>query len=381
MKFKINREHFSNGLSQLSNVVSTRSTMPILSNVLIVAKEGEISLTTTNLELGMRCKISAEVEEEGAITLPVRKLANIVRELPTDDVLVEVSKKNQAKITCGGSIFRIMGIDESEFPQLPVFEDQRSFTFNQTDLIDMLNSVSFAQSGDENRYILNGVYFNFEVDKISLVATDGRRLAMSHQEMSIDENQLGNLILPAKTVAELMRSLGKGDSVKISFNDRQVAFDITLEDGKTNNGMIDSLHLVSKIVDGNYPNFRQVIPNDVPHSVTVERELLADCVKRAALVVTDKHLSITLKLSKNLLEITGSSSEYGDAHESVQIDFDCPDDQVIRVAFNPQYLLDPLRSFVSNNITFDFKDELSPGIVRNDKGFLCVIMPLRLDPQ
>lgn len=381
MKFKINREHFSNGLSQLSNVVSTRSTMPILSNVLIQAADGVISLTTTNLELGMRCKISAEIEVEGAITLPVRKLATIIRELPLDEVWVEVSKKNQAKITSGGSIFRIMGIDEGEFPQLPVFENQRMFNLNQEVLMDMLSAVSFAQSGDENRYILNGVYFNFEVGKLSLVATDGRRLAMASKEIAVEENQVGSLILPAKTVAELGRSLNKGDKVKISFNDRQVAFDISISESNSGNGMVDSLHLVSKIVDGNYPNFRQVIPNDVPHSVSLERELLADCVKRAALVVTDKHMSITLKLTKNLLEITGSSAEYGDAHESMEIDFDCAEGDAIRVAFNPQYLLDPLRSYTSNDVIFDFKDELSPGIFRNGNDFLCVIMPLRLEPN
>ena len=374
MKFKINQDHFSNGLQQVLNVVATRSTMPILSNVLIEAQEGYISLTTTNLDLGIRCRIKADVEIPGGITLPVRKLATIVRELPQNDVFVEAGDNNQAKITSGGSLFKIMGINTEEFPPLPSFENRHVFELSQDEIVSMLKSVSYGQSTDENRYILNGVYFNFADEKLTLVATDGRRLALTALDTEISEDKTGSLILPAKTVAELERLLGKGEKVKIAFNDRQVAFEITIDEEAS--GLVDQLYLVSKIVEGNYPNYRQVIPKETEHRVKIERELMLECVNRAALVTSDKSHSVKLKLSKNLLEISGSSSEYGESHESMAIAYDGPE---VQVAFNPQFLMEPLKALSKDEVFFEFKDELSPGLFKTLDNFICVIMPLRLN--
>jgi len=376
MKFKINQDHFSNGLQQVLNVVATRSTMPILSNVLIEASEGHISLTTTNLDLGIRCRIKADVSENGGITLPVRKLATIIRELPQSDVFVETSENNQAKITSGGSLFKIMGISIEEFPPLPTFENRHVFELSQGDIVGMLKSVSYAQSTDENRYILNGVYFNFADEKATLVATDGRRLALTALETEISTENAGSLILPAKTVSELERLLGKGEKVKIAFNDRQVAFEIAIEDDSGNTGLVDHLYLVSKIVEGNYPNYRQVIPKETEHRVKIERELMLECVRRAALVTSDKNNSVKLKVSKNLLEISGSSTEYGESHESMAIAYDGPE---VQVAFNPQFLMEPLKALSKDEVFFEFKDELSPGLFKTLDNFICVIMPLRLN--
>ncbi len=374
MKFKINQDHFSNGLQQVLNVVATRSTMPILSNVLIEASDGHISLTTTNLDLGIRCRIKAEVEEPGGITLPVRKLATIVRELPQSDIFIETSNNNQAKITSGGSLFRIMGISIEEFPPLPTFENRHVFELSQEDIVSMLKSVSYGQSTDENRYILNGVYFSFADEKLTLVATDGRRLALTALETEISEDNSGSLILPAKTVAELERLLGKGEKVKIAFNDRQVAFEIAID--ADDSGLVDELYLVSKIVEGKYPNYRQVIPKETEHRVKVERELMLECVHRAALVTSDKSNSVRLKVSKNLLEISGSSSEYGESHESMAIAYDGPE---VQVAFNPQFLMEPLKALTKDEVFFEFKDEMSPGLFKTLDNFICVIMPLRLN--
>lgn len=374
MKFKINQDHFSNGLQQVLNVVATRSTMPILSNVLIEASDGHISLTTTNLDLGIRCRIKAEVEEPGGITLPVRKLATIVRELPQSDIFIETGNNNQAKITSGGSLFRIMGISIEEFPPLPTFENRHVFELSQEDIVGMLKSVSYGQSTDENRYILNGVYFSFADEKLTLVATDGRRLALTALETEISEDNTGSLILPAKTVAELERLLGKGEKLKIAFNDRQVAFEIAID--ADDSGLVDELYLVSKIVEGKYPNYRQVIPKETEHRVKVERELMLECVHRAALVTSDKSNSVRLKVSKNLLEISGSSSEYGESHESMAIAYDGPE---VQVAFNPQFLMEPLKALTKDEVFFEFKDEMSPGLFKTLDNFICVIMPLRLN--
>ena len=375
MKFQINQDHFSNGLQQVLNVVATRSTMPILGNVLIEAAEGHISLTTTNLDLGIRCRIKAEVSDPGAITLPVRKLATIVRELPQADVFVESGENNQTKITSGGSLFKIMGMSAEEFPSLPKFENRKIFELSQEEIVGMLKSVSYAQSTDENRYILNGVYFNFADEKVTLVATDGRRLGLTALEIEISEENAGSLILPAKTVAELERLLGKGAQVKVAFNDRQAAFEIEIDDS-ADSGLIDHLYLVSKVVEGNYPNYRQVIPKETEHRVKIERELMLECVHRAALVTSEKSNSVKLKMSKNLLEISGSSTEYGESHESMAIAYDGPE---VQVAFNPQFLMEPLKALTKDEVFFEFKDELSPGLFKTLDHFICVVMPLRLN--
>jgi DNA polymerase-3 subunit beta len=375
MKFKINQDHFSNGLQQVLNVVGARATMPILSNVLIEAEEGHISLTTTNLDLGIRCRIKADVSEPGGLTLPVRKLATIIRELPQNEIFIETNENNQAKITSGGSNFKIMGISTEEFPLLPTFENRHVFELPQTEIVSMLKSVSYGQSSDENRYILNGVYFNFADEKLTLVATDGRRLALTALDTEISEDNAGSLILPAKTVAELERLMGKGDKVKIAFNDRQAAFEISIDDS-SDTGLVDHLYLVSKIVEGNYPNYRQVIPKETEHRVKIERELMLECVHRAALVTSDKSNSVKLKVSKNLLEISGSSAEYGESHESMAIAYDGPE---VQVAFNPQFLIEPLKALTKDEVFFEFKDELSPGLFKTLDNFICVVMPLRLN--
>jgi len=373
MKFKINRDHFANGLAQVLNVVGSKATMPILSNVLIEAEKDQISLTTTNLDLGIRCKIKAEVKETGAVTLPVKRLAGIVRELPNVDVTLDASPNHQVKLTSGGSNFRIMGIGKDEFPPLPEFGEEKAYSLEQHELATMLKSVSYAQSTDETRYILNGVYFNFKDGKLSLVATDGRRLALIAKEMEVPANSAGAIILPAKTVAELGRLLDKGEKVKINFNDRRAAFQIATD--KDTSGFIDHIYLYSKVVEGNYPNYQQVIPKETHQRIKLERELFLQCVHRAALVCSEKSNSVKVKVSSNLLEITAQSPDFGEAHESMAIGYSGPD---LQVAFNPAFLMDPLRALTKDEVFFELKDEVSPGVFKTLESFVCVIMPVRL---
>ncbi|ACB74241.1 DNA polymerase III subunit beta [Opitutus terrae] len=373
MKFKINRDHFANGLAQVLNVVGSKATMPILSNVLIEAEKDQISLTTTNLDLGIRCKIKAEVKETGAVTLPVKRLATIVRELPNVDVTVDASPNHQVKLASGGSNFRIMGIGKEEFPPLPEFGEEKSFTLEQSELTSMLKSVAYAQSTDETRYILNGVYFNFKDGKLSLVATDGRRLALVSKELEVPADSAGAIILPAKTVSELMRLLDKGEKLKINFNDRRAAFQIATD--KDSSGLVESVYLYSKVVEGNYPNYQQVVPKETHQRIKLERELFLQCVHRAALVCSEKSNSVKIKLSSNLLEITAQSPDFGEAHESMAIGYSGPE---LQVAFNPAFVMDPLRALTKDEIFFELKDDVSPGVFKTLDSFLCVIMPVRL---
>ena len=209
------------------------------------------------------------------MTLPVKRLAGIVRELPNVDVAFDGAPNHQVKLTSGGSTFRIMGIGKEEFPPLPEFGDEKAYALDQSELMTMLKSVAYAQSTDETRYILNGVYFNFRDGKLSLVATDGRRLALLSKDIQVPESGGGAIILPAKTVNELVRLLDKGAKVKISFSDRKAAFQIATD--KDTSGLIDHVYLYSKVVEGNYPNYQQVIPKDGGKKITGrKRHILVD---------------------------------------------------------------------------------------------------------
>ncbi|MFP6887233.1 MAG: DNA polymerase III subunit beta [Opitutales bacterium] len=384
MKFKINRDYFSSGLQLVSSVVGTRKTMPILHNVLMEAEDGKVSLTTTNLDLGARCSVRAEVSEPGTVTLPVKELGNIIRQLADMEVNVETGADPKAKITTRGSVFNVMGMDSKEFPPLPALEGQREFGLDRTELIQMLKNVSYAQSVNEERYMLKGVYFFLAEEELSLVATDGRRLALTSRALKAKAGEGGEFILPASSVSELERMPDLGQTISVSFTDRQVAFEMKIGETKSEEedatqGFVDSVYLVSKVVEGKYPNYKQVIPKDSFNRSEVERELLQECVTRAALVSDEK---VTFRIKANELEITGQSV-LGDACESMTIDYDGEDSTV---SFNPRFLLDPLKALAKDKVIFEFRDDMSPGVFRTDGpkdgdqlSFLCVVMPIRTD--
>ena len=376
MKFKINKEHFATGLRQVTNVVSSKPSMPVLNNVLIKAEGDTVVLTTTNLDLGIRCSIKAEVEKPGEIPLPVKKLAAIVNSMPQQEITLESGDGQVARIRSGRSDFqRFNGLKAEDFPPLPSFVDQHNYELGPQELLNMLRSVSYAQSSDENRYILNSVFFNFSEGKLTLVATDGRRLALISRDMKIDREDEGSIILPAKTVSELEKLLTQGKNVKISFNDRQVAFDIEVGEESSGNGLTGSIYLVSKIVEGSYPNYKQVIPKETEHRIKVERELMLETVRRVALMTTDKQNSVRLKIFDNCLEISGQSSDFGEAKEPIEVEYDGPE---VQIGFNPEFLLSPLSNLTKDEIFFEFKDEMSPGVFKTLDNFLCVVMPLRI---
>ena len=377
MKFKINRDHFGSGLQLISNVVGLRKTMPILQNVLIEANDGQISLTTTNLDLGMKCSVKADVEEQGSVTLPVRDLSRIVRELADMEVSVSASGTTKATISTRGSVFNIIGMDSKEFPPLPTLTENQAFSISRQELKEMLKSVSYAQSVNEERYMLKGVFFQINKEELSLVATDGRRLAVSSKKMKFQEE--GEFILPSMTGAEIEKIPELSEQLEVSYTDRQVAIKLFLhEDSKENTGFVDSIYLVSKVVEGKYPNFKQVIPKDDFNQAIVERELMQECVHRAALVSDEK---VTLRLKTDEMEIFGQST-LGDASESMKISYKGED---AVVSFNPKFLLDPLKSIVSDKINFEFRDDMSPGVFKvfgedsPNIDILCVVMPIRTD--
>jgi DNA polymerase-3 subunit beta len=363
MKFSVSKEKLLAGLQTVQNVVSTRTTLPILSNVLLQASGNQLRLTTTDLDVGVSGVTDAQIEKEGATTLPARRLATIVRELPAAEVQVEIDSKNVASIRCGQSFFKILGLPEEEFPPLPRFDDAKTFTISQQALRDALKKTSYAISTDETRYVLNGILFSFKENKLTMVATDGRRLALVDLEMEFPRSQEADIIVPTKCVTELARLLGDEGDVKMSVGENQVAFEI----GAT--------LLVSKLIEGNYPNYRQVIPGEAKERVALEREIFLNAVHRVSLLSSEKSNSVKLVFSKNNLEIAANTPDVGEAKESLAIAYK---GREFSIAFNPEFLQAPLRNLSNDEVYLDLIDEMSPGVIKIQSPFLYVLMPMRI---
>ena len=373
MKFKINREFFAAGLSQVVNIVSSRPTLPVFSNVLIEAEDGKVRLTTTNLEIGILCLVKADVIIPGSITLPVKKLKDIVSGLMGSEISFELFSGTKVKITSGSSDALMTGIETEQFPPLPVVNNENLFEIEQSDLSTMIKSVSYAQSTDENRYVLNGVFFNFTEDGLVLVATDGRRLATCDRKITSGDGKISSFILPAKTVNELQKQLGSKGKVSIGLSERQVMFEIDIDE-KAESGLCDKVKIVSKVVEGNYPQYKQVIPKDSGNRIEIERDMFLRSVEFAAKVTTDKNNSVHLNISQNNIEVAANGGE-NEASNKIAVQYGGSD---MKIAFNPQFLSDPLKALAQDIVVFEFKDELSPGVLKTkDEGFLCVIMPQR----
>ena len=364
MKFSVSKDKLLEGLSIVQNVVSTRTTLPILSNVLLQASEGEIRLTTTDLDVGVRGSVEAQVERSGATTLPARRLFSIVRELPAAEIYVDVDSKNLASIRSGPSYFKILGLPEEEFPPLPRFDDAKIFTIAQKDLKDGLKKTSYAISTDETRYVLNGTLFSFKDNKLTLVATDGRRLALVDLELEFPRSQEIDVIVPTKAVTELQRLVKDEGDVKVSIGENQIAFEI------------NQTLLVSKLIEGNYPNYRQVIPSEAKERVTLERETLLNAVRRVALLASEKSNSVKLSFSKGNIDIVATTPEVGEARESLAVMYK---GREFSIAFNPEFLMAPLRNLSTDEVYLDLIDEMSPGVIKIAGPFLYVLMPMRLN--
>ncbi|MFA6563658.1 MAG: DNA polymerase III subunit beta [Verrucomicrobiia bacterium] len=388
MKITVSKDQMLEALQQVQTVVSTRTTLPILSNVLLRATGDTLELTTTDLDVGIQRKISADIAKPGATSLPARRLFGIFRELPAGEAEIEVDDKNTASIRCGSSFFKIMGLPAEEFPPLPKFDGGKHFKIAQSSLRDMFRKTSYAISNDETRYVLNGAFMQFKADKLTMVATDGRRLALAEQDLEFPKANEVEGILPTKAVNELMHLLGDKGEVHTIVTENQMAFEMQVavasittgaqsEKGKEEKPKSDSpnLMIVSKLIEGNYPNYRQVIPSECKERVTLERESLLTALRRASLLCTEKSNSVKLQFAKNNLTVIAKSPDVGEARETVTINYKGKE---IAVAFNPEYMMDPLRNLDSDEVHLELIDELSPGVIKVNAPFLYVLMPMRM---
>jgi DNA polymerase III subunit beta len=368
MKLAIAKDQLIHGLQSVQNIVSTRTTLPILSNVLLRAADNRLELTATDLDVTITCAVEAAVEKPGATTIPVKKLFGIVRELGNPEIEMEVDDKNHCIIRSGSSFYKIHGLSADEFPPLQEFKENKKIVLPQQTVRGMLKKTSFASSTDESRYVLNGIYIVLREHKLTMVATDGRRLAMADEEVDLPENSQGEFIIPTKAVNELNRLLQEKGEIEIRFTDNQAAFH--LKDEKD-----FSLQIISKLVEGSYPNFRQVIPTETKERIQLMREELLHAVRRAEIMTSDKSNSVKFSFTRNNLAITANSPDVGEARESLAVNYMGKD---VAIAFNPAYLIEPLNALDHEEVYLELIDELSPGVLKVNGPFLYVVMPMRL---
>ncbi len=368
MKLTIGKEQLINGLQAVQNVVSSRTTLPILSNVLLRVEGGRLELTATDLDVTISCSVEATVARPGATTLPVKRFFGIVRELSAPTIDLEIDEKQSCTITAGPSYYRINGLAAEEFPPLPRFAEKKRVQVAQEKLRTMLRKTAFAISTDETRFVLNGIFFSLKDHKITMVATDGRRLALVDEEVDIPAESDGEFIVPTKAINELTRLLTTGGEVEVKFTDNQAAFALRDEKGS-------SVLIISKLIEGNYPNYRQVIPAETKERVALSREELLHALRRAEIMTSEKTNSVKLSFTKNNLAITANTPDVGEARESIAINYKGKD---MAIAFNPGYLMDPLKSLDNDEVYLELIDELSPGVLKINGPFLYVLMPMRM---
>jgi DNA polymerase-3 subunit beta len=364
MKFSIVRSKFLDGLQTVQNVVTAKGSLQILSNALIHAEGNQVCITTTDLDIAERCFVECDVEVPGSTTLPIRRLASIIRELDEGKILVEVNDDDLASVQCGSSYFKIIGMPTRDFPPVPATEGKFCYRIDQGKFREMLRKTCYAVSQDETRRVLNGVLLAFKDNKLTMVATDGRRLALVEQEIEFPPEAETEMILPTKAVSELMRILGGEGDLKIYAQKNQVVFEV----GTT--------MLSSKLIDGVYPNYRQVIPGACDERVVIEREALLSALRRVSVVTTDKSNATRLTFGANQLTISTNTPDVGEGRDTVPVKYAGKE---ISIIFNPEYVMDPLKNMDDDEVFIELNDGHSPALLKCGIPFLYVLMPLRIN--
>jgi DNA polymerase III subunit beta len=369
MKLTIAKDQLLSGLQAVQNIVTTRTTLPILSNVLMRAAGEGVELTATDLDVSISCSVQASVEKAGATTVPVKRFYSIVRELPVNEIELEVDDRHVCTIRAGASFYRINGLAAEEFPPIPSFVENKKVELPQDKVKDMLRKTAYAISLDEARYVLNGVFLVLKEHKVTMVATDGRRLALAEEDVEISADSQAEFIVPTKAINELARLLQATGGIEIKFSQNQALFLLKNEQGP---GIV----IITKLVDGTYPNYRQVIPAESGQRLALPREELLQALRRVEIMTSEKANSVKLSFAKNRLEISANSPEVGEGREGLAINYKGKE---LAIAFNPGFLMDPLKALDNEEVFLELTDELSPGVVKINGPFLYVLMPMRMN--
>ncbi len=362
MQFQTTKEDLLSHIQIVQNIVSARISLPILSNILLDAAHGKLRLTATDLDVGISCEYPVDVVESGSITIPAKRFADIIHELPESQIMISAKKNNMVIIQSDTCEFKIMGLPKEEFPKLPEFKDREALKIEQQVLRDMFMKTSFAVSHDETRHILNGVLLKIENNSLTMVATDGRRLALTKKEINQNAQAQKAIIIPSKTINELIRNLKDKGEALIIIRENQVLIDL------------GGLQVVSRLIEGEFPNYDQVIPQEAQNKIKLNREKFLLAVKRAAVLSTLDYQAVKLEVFKNKLIISKSTPDVGESREEMAADYSGKE---LVVGFNPAYLIDALKNIQNEEIGLEAIDADKPGVIRG-QGYLYIVLPMRI---
>jgi len=377
MKFEIDKREFIKGLGLMQSVAGRKTTLPILSHILLEWDKNSLYLTGTDLETGICEELTATTHQKGKASVSSKKLYEIVRELPDETIHIQKKDNQWIILQCGKSIFNLAGLDPEEFPSLPTYQEE-NFSIVSTRLIrEMIEKTVFAASNEESRYHLNGVLLvqSKQGDKeiLRMVATDGHRLSLVDREnqkiRGIDEK---GTIIPKKGILEIKKIIGdRGgeEEMGIYFNFTHGFFKM----GK-------SLTVI-RLIDGEFPEYEQVVPKGNDKKLVMAKERMYSSLKRVSTMASERMEGIKFSLKKNSVEMSSYHQDFGDAKEEVEVVYEGPPFQV---GFNARYLIEALTVIDSEEVVLELKDEGSPGILRPSPSTsrpsdqLCIIMPMRL---
>jgi len=368
MEIKAKRGDLLATLYWTQSIVERRNTMPILANVLIEAQKGDIRVTATDLEVGVRGQVEGEVAKEGTITVSAKKLYEIVREVPNEQIQLKRLENDWVEIRSGKSVFKIVGLDAKEFPQFPKFDSKGLSSMPASTIRQMIERTIFSVSTDETRYSLNGVYIEQnEGGKVRMVATDGHRLAFEEKEIG----SLGltkGVILPRKGLSELKKLLESGEDGVVSLG------------FKENMGLVtkDKVELFMRLIDGDFPDYTKVIPKGNPNIAKLDHDELLQALRRVSILSSERYKGVKMEFSDGKVSISANNPDLGEAVEDIEAEYN---GKAISIGFNARYMIDVLGVLTGDGeIDIELKDELSPSVIRKNgvDDYLYVLMPMRL---
>lgn len=367
MKMSIERAALLTALGHVQNVVERRNTIPILSNVLMNAKDGELTFVATDLDIEISEATAANVDAPGDMTAPAHTLYDIVRKLPDGaQVSLKIGADDRLEVDAGRSHFTLPLLPAGDFPKMTAEGFTHNFVLKAGELRRLIDKTKFAISTEETRYYLNGIYMHANNGLLRAVATDGHRLALSEMALPAGADGLPGIIIPRKTIAEIRRLIDSGDAeVSLSISDAKIRFHY------------GTAVLTSKLIDGTFPDYERVIPKDNTKELVIDNKIFASAVDRVATISAEKSRSVKIALSQDNLALTVNNPEHGNAHEEMMVDYSS---DPLEIGFNAKYLLDVTGQIEGRDATFYLESPAAPALVKDsqDPGSLFVLMPLRV---
>jgi DNA polymerase III subunit beta len=367
MKLKITRDNLQQGLAAVGASIPTRTTLPVLSNILIEVGTDSVAMSGTDLDIAVSVTVPAEVDEPGSLTVPAKKLQELARELPEHPVRLS-TRGDRLELTCGRATFRLNGMPRDEFPTFPAVDFSKSWKIQGRVLQELIRQTSFAVSTEESRPILNGVLWQLAEGEMRMVATNGHRLARMRVPSTSADAPKADLIVPPKALAQVERLFSGDDEIEVARSENHIGF------------RKDGTQVYTRLIEGPYPNYEQVIPKDNDKFAVADRNQLIQVLRRMAVVASDQTHRVRLGFTSNTVRFAVETPDLGEAHEDLEVEYD---GEPLDIGFNASYLLEVLRYMPTDEIRLTFRAPeraatIEPSAADGAPDYLCLVMPLRL---